>query len=323
MEKNDPLLPLLESTIERTEIAGLPAPSRGKVRDVYDLGDRLLIVATDRISAFDVVLGTIPCKGQTLNGIATHWFEKTRELCPNHMLSVPDPCAMVVKKLQPIALEIVMRRFITGSLWRDYEKGIREVYGLRLPDGLKPDQRIDEPIITPTTKEAVGEHDRPISPMQALEKGLVTEPLWYRIEAAARRLFAFGEQEAARRGLLLVDTKYEFGLDGETLYLMDEVHTPDSSRYWEAEGYQTRIERREPQIMLDKENIRQWLLARGFSGNGTPPALTPEVRLSLARTYLGLEKRLTGREPTLPRGDAHQRLIQNLSRAGILGRRPA
>lgn len=323
MEKTDPLLPLLDCTLEQTEIPGLPPPSRGKVRDVYDLGDRLLIVTTDRISAFDVVLGTIPCKGQTLNHIAAHWFERTRELCPNHMLTVPDPCAMVVKKLSPVPLEIVMRRFITGSLWREYEKGAREIYGLLLPEGLRPDQRLDEPILTPTTKEAVGEHDRPIAPMEALRQGLVSEPLWYRIEAAARRMFEFGEQEAARRGLLLVDTKYEFGLEGEQLFLMDEVHTPDSSRYWEAEGYQLRFERREPQIMLDKENIRQWLLQRGFSGNGTPPALTPEVRLELARTYLGLEKRLTGREPTMPRGDVHQRLTQNLKRAGIAAQRMA
>jgi phosphoribosylaminoimidazole-succinocarboxamide synthase len=225
---------------------------------------------------------------------------------------------MVVRKLKPLPVEVVVRRFITGSLWREYQQGHRELYGLKLPSGLNRDQRFDRPILTPTTKAALGQHDAPISPDQIQTTGLVPPGIWPQVETAAEELFARGESEAAKCGLLLVDTKYEFGLDGRALVLMDEVHTPDSSRYWEAAGYRARFAAGQPQEMLDKENIRQWLLERGFSGQGRPPVLTDQVRLELARTYLALQKRLTGQEPELPSGDAGERLRANLSRAGIL-----
>lgn len=318
MKNHDPLNVLLDHTLEKTEIPGLPAPFRGKVRDVYDLSDRLLLITTDRISAFDVVLGTIPCKGQVLNTIAAHWFEQTRDVVPNHVLAVPDPCAMVVKKLKPLPIEIVVRRYITGSLWRTYQEGAREIYGLRLPDGLKQDQRFPMPILTPTTKAEIGQHDQPVSSTDLIASGVVSQQQWTEVEHAAFALFQRGEDRARQQELILVDTKYEFGFEGDRLTLIDEVHTPDSSRYWELAGYEKAFLAGQPQQMLDKENIRQWLLARGFSGTGKAPKLTDEIRVKLARVYLKLQERLTGQPPILPTGDAHHRLIENLRAGGIL-----
>ncbi len=314
----DDLRKHLDSTLVRSELPGLPPPTRGKVRDVYDLGRRLLIVTTDRISAFDVVLGTVPCKGQVLNTIAAHWFERTRDLVPNHVLAVPDPAAMLVQKLRPLPVEVVVRRHLTGSLWREVQAGNREAYGFEIPAGMRADERFPEPILTPTTKAAHGEHDAPISAAEIVRQGLVDEATWRRVETAARALFARGEEQARAQGLILVDTKYEFGLDGTELRVMDEIHTPDSSRYWEAEGHEARFQAGAPQVMLDKENIRQWLLQRGFSGQGAPPPLTDQVRLELAATYLRLQERLTGRPPELPAGDPAARLRDNLRRAGLL-----
>lgn len=308
---------LLDKTLSRSHLPSLGEPNRGKVRDVYDLGDKLLIVTTDRISAFDVVLGTVPCKGQVLNSIAAHWFEITKEIVPNHVISVPDPNAMLVKKLRPLPVEVVLRRHITGSLWRDYQAGKRDSYGFTLPDGLRADQKFDEVIITPTTKAELGEHDEPISEQEILERGLVSDSIWQQVKKAALNLFAMGEKEAADRGLILVDTKYEFGMDKGKLFVMDEIHTPDSSRYWEADEYEQRFESGKPQKMLDKENIRQWLIQRGFSGQGTPPKLTDEVRVELASTYLNLQERLTGKPALLPTQDPGARLSDNLSRANI------
>jgi len=312
------LVDILSRTLQKSEIPGLPQPVRGKVRDVYDLGDRLLLVTSDRISAFDVVLGTIPMKGQVLNSIAAHWFEATKDLVPNHVLGTPDPCAMLVKKLKGLPVEVVVRRYLTGSLWREYESGVRQIYGIRLPEGMKRDQRFDEPILTPTTKAEQGEHDAPLSSEEVVSQGLVEADLWQRVQKAALALFARGEAEAEKQGLILVDTKYEFGLEGEQLLVMDEIHTPDSSRYWEREDYPARFESGQPQQMLDKENIRQWLLERGFSGNGPAPKLTDEVRVQLAQTYLQLHKRLTGREAQLPDSEPQSRLAANLQAAGLL-----
>ncbi|RME27317.1 MAG: phosphoribosylaminoimidazolesuccinocarboxamide synthase, partial [Deltaproteobacteria bacterium] len=302
------------------ELQRLGEPVRGKVRDVYDLGDRLLIVTTDRISAFDVVLGTVPLKGQVLNTIAAWQFEQTADIVPNHVLARPDPAAMLVRKLRPLPVELVVRRFITGSLWRAYENGERNLYGLSLPDGLRKDQRFEEPIITPTTKADQGEHDKPLSPSEVVERGLVPERAWNRLCELSIELFKRGEQLARERDLLLVDTKYEFALDPRTgePVLIDEVHTPDSSRYWEASEYEARFERGEPQLMLDKENMRQWLLERGFSGDGRPPPLTDEVRVSLGLTYARLQQRLCGEPPEIDPRPAAERLEQNLRKAGII-----
>ena len=318
MATKDPIAELLDKTLWQTELPGLPAPQRGKVRDIYDLGDRLLLVTTDRISAFDVVLGTIPCKGQVLCSIASHWFKKTADLVPNHIIDLPDPCAMLVKKLKPLQVEVVMRRYLTGSLWREYKSGNRNIYGLELPDGMRQDQRFEKPILTPTTKAEMGQHDLPLTPQEILEQGLVEPDLWREVQKAGLVLFTRGEEEARSRDLILVDTKYEFGLSGNQLVVMDEIHTPDSSRYWELSEYESRYEQGQTQHMLDKENIRQWLIERGFSGEGQPPELTEDIRVFLSKRYLELQKRLTGTEPQLPTGDPTKRLAENLKKAGII-----
>jgi phosphoribosylaminoimidazole-succinocarboxamide synthase len=268
---------------------------RGKVRDLFIGDDELLMVTTDRLSAFDVVLTSIPCKGAILNAIAEASFAATEDVCPNHFIDRPHPNVMRVKRAQPIAAEIIVRRYITGSLWRDYQSGDAGVYEIDLPTGLRRDQRFEEPIITPSTKAEVGLHDEPISRRGLVEQGLVDPSLLDDACAKALALFARGEKLAAAQGLILVDTKYEFGtVDGE-LIVIDEIHTADSSRYWMAESYAERFAAGEPQHMLDKENIRQWLIGEGYRGEGTPPVIPEALRLDLAEIYAELHERLLGK----------------------------
>ena len=299
----------------------LPLPGRyqGKVRDTYDLGDRMLIVATDRLSAFDVNLTSLPFKGQILNQIASFWFDATRDVAPNHILSQPDPTAVLVKKCKALPVEVIVRGYITGSLWRDYQKGTAGAYGIEFPAGLKKDQAFDAPILTPSTKAAVGEHDEPISSADVVKRGLVPADLWKEIEKRALALFARGQEIARKQGLILVDTKYEFGLHGDELLVIDEIHTPDSSRYWEASEYEARFAEGRDQRMLDKENLRQWLIQeRGYMGQGPAPEIPAEVRVDLARKYVMNFDRLTGREFEPAVGDPVARLDANLRKAGLI-----
>jgi phosphoribosylaminoimidazole-succinocarboxamide synthase len=275
---------------------------RGKVRDVIDLGERLLIVATDRISAFDRVLSTIPFKGEVLNGIARWWFERTADIVQNHVVRpgqagyadslAKSPRSMVVRKATVLPVEVVVRGYVTGSAWRDYEAG-RPVSGIELPKGLKMNQRLAQPLITPSTKEAEG-HDEPISGAEIVRRGLVAKDTWGQVERAALALFARGTELAAERGLILVDTKYEFGLIDGALVLVDEIHTPDSSRYWYADTYKDLFDKGEKQRELDKEYFRRWLMERGFSGDGQPPEITDEVRCEVARRYILAYEEITG-----------------------------
>lgn len=308
----------LKETLPRTELP-LPGRREGKVRDIYDLGEEILIVATDRLSAFDVVLTTIPFKGQILNQIAAHWFEATKDVAKNHVISQPDPTALLARKCRPLPVEVVVRGYITGSLWRDYQEGKAGVYGIDFPAGLRRDQALEEAIITPSTKAEVGKHDEPISSEEVVRQGLVERDVWEECQRIALALFARGQELAAERGLILVDTKYEFGLAGDELLVIDEIHTPDSSRFWEASEYQERFARGEDQRMLDKENVRKWLIdERGYMGEGPAPEIPDEVRADLAKKYIANYERLTGRdfEPAL--GDPSARLLENLKKAGIL-----
>lgn len=308
----------LGSTLERTSLP-LPGRREGKVRDIYDLGDELLIVATDRLSAFDVVLTTIPCKGQILNQIAAHWFDATADVAKNHVISQPDPNALLARKCRPLPVEVVVRGYITGSLWRDYQSGKAGVYGIDFPAGLRRDQAFDAPIVTPSTKAEVGEHDEPISSAEIVGQGLVEAGIWEECQRIALALFERGQKLSAERGLILVDTKYEFGLAGDELLVIDEIHTPDSSRFWEASEYEERFARGEDQRMLDKENIRKWLIdERGYMGEGPAPEIPDELRVDLAKKYVSSYERLTGKsfEPAL--GDPVARLEENLRKAGIL-----
>ena len=274
------------------------------------------MVTTDRVSAFDHVLGTIPFKGQILTEIANFWFEKTKDIAPNHIISSPDPQVLVAKKAETLPVEVIVRGYITGSLWREYEQGINGQYGFMLPEGLKKDQKFDTPILTPSTKAEYGEHDEPIA-REAIVSGLVEESVYAQAEEYALKLFSTGQEWAAKQGLILVDTKYEFGMVNGELIVIDEIHTPDSSRYWISAEYETRFNAGEGQKMLDKENIRQWLIERGFSGEGTPPALTDEIRVSLAESYIELYAKLTGQDFHPKLGDVKTRIENNLDKAGI------
>ncbi len=292
---------------------------QGKVRDTYRQGDRLILITSDRLSAFDHVLTTIPFKGEVLNRLATFWFERTKHVVANHVLDVPDPNITVARACEPFAIEMVVRGYLTGSLWRDYQKGTHTAYGLPFPAGLRKDEAFPEPIITPSTKAQYGKHDEPISEAEILARGLASPRDWARLTEAAKALFAEGQKWARTRGLILVDTKYEFGKVGDDLYVIDEIHTPDSSRYWVADEYEARFAKGEDQRMLDKENIRQWLIReRNFSGHGTPPQIPNGVRVDLAEKYLTAYERITGTELKLEPGDVHARIEKNLRAAGYL-----
>ena len=298
-------------TLREADFPALGELYRGKVRDNYAKGDRIVMITTDRLSAFDRVLTTIPFKGELLNRLTTFWFEKTKDVAPNHILDVPDPSVLVVRRLRPLAVEMVVRGYLTGSLWRDYQAGKgAKAYGIDLPKDLRKDQKFERPILTPSTKEEVGKHDEPISPDELVSRGTISRKQWEEMARIALDLFAAGQAWARQRGLILVDTKYEFGLDkAGKLWVIDEIHTADSSRYWIAEGSEQRFQRGEDQKMLDKEFFRQWLInERGYKGDGPLPDIPDEVRAQLASRYVELVEKLTGEEPRLEVGDTRKRI---------------
>lgn len=269
----------------------------GKVRDVYTINDSTLVmVATDRISAFDVVLPEgIPYKGQVLNQIAAFFLDATRDIVPNWKLATPDPMVTVGQRAEAFPVEMIIRGYLAGSAWREYAAGKREICGVKLPDGMVENQAFPEPIITPTTKAAEG-HDENISAEEIIARGLVSEENYKTMEEYTMALYRRGVDMAARKGLLLVDTKYEFGLLDGKVILIDEIHTPDSSRYWYADGYQERLAAGEPQRQLSKEFVRQWLISNGFMGKDGQkvPDMTPEVVNSISERYIELYEHLTG-----------------------------
>ena len=306
----------LPYTLDVFEGGDLGERYKGKVRENFYMGDEIIMVTTDRVSAFDHVLGTIPFKGQILTEIANFWFEKTKDIAPNHIISSPDPQVLVARRAETLPVEVIVRGYITGSLWREYEQGINGQYGFLLPEGLKKDQKFDTPILTPSTKAEYGKHDEPIA-RDTIVNGLVEESVYAQAEEYALDLFTAGQEWASKQGLILVDTKYEFGVVDDELIVIDEIHTPDSSRYWIASEYEKRFNEGQSQNMLDKENIRQWLIERGFSGEGTPPVLTDEIRVTLAERYIELYTQLTGNEFHPLLGDVKSRIERNLEKAGI------
>ena len=278
---------------------------QGKVRDMYLLPEKRILIATDRQSAFDHILGAIPLKGQVLNRLAHYWFEKTRDLVPNQVIAVPDPNVTVAAELQMLPVEIVVRGYITGStdtsVWTHYQRGARRYCGVTLPDNMVKNQPFTSPIITPTTK-AEG-HDEPISPQQIMQRGLVARDTWEQVEQLALALFARGIEVAARQGLILVDTKYEMGLDQEgRITIADEIHTPDSSRYWIKNTYEQRHTRGEEPESLDKEFLRLWLKEKGISDRYIPK-LDNEIRIQVAERYIALFEQVTGETFTPELGD--------------------
>lgn len=266
---------------------------QGKVRDIYELEGHYVLVTTDRVSAFDRVLGAIPYKGQVLNQLSAWWFERSKDLVRNHVIAVPDENVTIARAAQALCVEVVVRGFITGvtgtSLWTLYQAGEREPYGVKLPDGLKKNDPLPAPIITPTTKAEAGAHDERITPAQILERGLVEPGVWREVERVALELFRRGQEIARGAGLVLVDTKYEFGLIDGQLAIIDELHTPDSSRYWTLES----VEAGEPRS-FDKEFLREWFNARGYRGEGDPPAMPAEFVAAVADRYIAAYERLTG-----------------------------
>jgi phosphoribosylaminoimidazole-succinocarboxamide synthase len=316
---DDALQSQLSCTLSRAYFPTLGKVYEGKVRDNYTTADgRRIIIVSDRISAFDVVLGTIPCKGQVLNQIAQYWFEETRGVAKNHLLSVPDPNVMIGRECVPLRAEFVMRSYLTGvtstSIWYAYERGAREFCGHALPEGMKKNQKLARPILTPSTKAEKGDHDISASRKTLLDMGVISVADFDRAAAMAEALFAFGQKRAAERGLILVDTKYEFGKtpEGEVV-VIDEIHTPDSSRYWYADDYEARLGRGEEPRGLDKEYVRRWLVSeRGYRGEGEPPELPGEVRVEAARRYIATYELLTGRTFVPETGDPLPRIAKNL-----------
>lgn len=270
----------------------------GKVRDVYNINnEKLVMVATDRISAFDVILPKgIPFKGQVLNTIASRELDATKDICPNWKLATPDPMVTVGYMCKGYPVEMIVRGYLCGSAWRAYKAGARELCGVKLPEGMRENQKFPTPIITPTTKAEIGDHDENISREEILAKGLVPEKEYEIMEKYTLALFERGTEIAAKRGLILVDTKYEFGLHNDEVTLMDEIHTPDSSRYFYSEGYEEKFEKGEPQKQLSKEFVREWLLSNNFQGQEGQklPEMTDEIVENISNRYIELYENITG-----------------------------
>ncbi len=290
----------MEKALVKTDFhfSGQKSVYHGKVRDVYNIDDELLVmVATDRISAFDVILPKgIPFKGQMLNQIAAKFLDATTDICPNWKVATPDPMVTVGVMCKGFPVEMIVRGYLCGSAWRAYKSGVREICGVKLPEGMKENQKFLEPIITPTTKAEIGEHDADISKEEILAKGLATPEEYALLEKYTMELFNRGTQMAAERGLILVDTKYEFGKHDGKIYLMDEIHTPDSSRYFYSEGYEERFAKGEPQKQLSKEFVREWLMDNGFQGKAGQqvPEMTNAIVTSISDRYIELYEHIVG-----------------------------
>jgi phosphoribosylaminoimidazole-succinocarboxamide synthase len=301
-----------ERTLDHTDFDALGTLEEGKVRDNYIADKRRFIVVTDRVSCFDVVVSTLPFKGQVLNQIAAFWFEKTSSLARNHLIEVPDPNVSVVQECRLLPVEFVFRAFLTGSsptsIWTAYDRGDRIYCGHQLPEGLRKHEPLPEALLTPTTKAPKGSHDELASRESLIESGAISADLYDQAAALTSKLFAEGRRWAETRGLLLVDTKYELGLDEEDrLVVIDEIHTPDSSRYWYRDGYDQAMSRGGDPEALDKEYVRRWLGERGYKGEGPVPEIPVEVRCEAARRYIEAYEQISGRsfepdlEPALPR----------------------
>lgn len=292
--------------LEDATISELPNHYRGKVRDNYDLPDgRRIIIASDRLSAFDRNLAAIPLKGQVLTQTAKFWFEKTADICPNHVIEYPDPNVLVGRRLTILPVEIVVRDYLAGttgtSILSLYKAGQREMYGMRLPDGMRDNEKLPQTIITPTSKAFHGGHDEPLTPAEIVGQGLLTEEQWQTVSDYALALFAKGREMARERGLILVDTKYEFGIDENgTIMIADEIHTPDSSRYWFLESYRQRFEAGERPESFDKDFVRTWVVARCDPYKDEIPEIPQDVVLETSQVYIDAFERITGQSFALP-----------------------
>jgi phosphoribosylaminoimidazole-succinocarboxamide synthase len=300
------------------ELAHLGPKSQGKVRDFYIKDGKRILITTDRQSAFDVILGDIPFKGAVLNQLTQFWLGQTQHIVPNHMIFVPDPNVMIAKNCQTIPIEMIVRGYISGvtktSIWASYAAGERTIYGIKFPEGLKKNQQLPEPIITPTSHAEVGGHDERLTREEILQSDLVDPEVYRQMEEAAIALFKFGSQLAQKQGLILVDTKYEFGLYEGQLTLIDEIHTPDSSRFWNAKTYQEHFEKGLEPENFDKEFLRLWYAERGYTGDGEPPQMPQDLILALAQRYVQVYETLTEQEFISFDYPIEQRIKQNLEK---------
>jgi phosphoribosylaminoimidazole-succinocarboxamide synthase len=322
MVSKEKLLELLPQAFGDTNLP-LPGRTSGKVRDWYDLPDRQrLLVTTDRLSAFDRILARVPYKGQVLNQLTNWWFDQTKSIILNHLVSVPDPNAVVAAVAEPFLVEVIVRGYITGvtttALWYRYSLGEREIYGYRFPEGLRKNEALPEPIITPTTKGVAGAHDERLTCAEVTEKGLLDGPTWDRVQSAALAIFKRGQELACKAGLILVDTKYEFGRapDGRVL-LIDEVHTPDSSRFWKADTYEARFAAGEEPENFDKEFVRIAYAEKGYRGDGEIPPMPAGLWAAASERYMAIYEMLTGRAFEPGAYPVEERLVENLKKTGL------
>lgn len=320
--KNE-LIQLLPSAFGETNLP-LPNKQTGKVREWYDLPDgKRLIVTTDRLSAFDKILASVPYKGQVLNQLSAWWFEQTKDIVPNHIVSLPDPNAAVVNVAEPFLVEVIVRGYITGvtstALWYRYSLGERTIYGYDFPEGLQKNAALSEPIITPTTKGGVTGHDERLTCTEVVEKGLLGKKTWDEIQTAALAVFKRGQEVARRAGMILVDTKYEFGraFDGSVV-LIDEVHTPDSSRFWKADTYKERFDAGEDPENFDKEFVRLAYADKGYRGDGEIPSMPNELWAAASERYISIYELLTGKTFEAGEYPVEERLLKNLKSAGMI-----
>ena len=310
--------------LKDTDYPELGEKYSGKIRDNYTRDGRRVIITTDKVSAFDVVLGTIPFKGQVLNQMARFWLEKTKEIVRNHMVSCPDPSVMIVEECKALPVEMVVRAYITGvtktSAWYNYQQGVRNFCGNLLPEGLRKDQKLERPILTPSTKAEKGGHDESVSPDEVVKRGLISRDLMDRLSEISFRLFDLGSRLVAKQGMILVDTKYEFGLDPEgRIVLIDEIHTPDSSRFWYQGTYRQLFDSGQEQKKIDKEFVRKWYADQGYRGDGKPPAMPESLKVEAAKRYIEAYEQVTGQKfiPD-PSPNPAERIRENLRKAGLL-----
>jgi phosphoribosylaminoimidazole-succinocarboxamide synthase len=323
MISKDQLRELLPSALDQTSLP-LANKTSGKVRDWYDLADgKRLILTTDRLSAFDRILATVPYKGQVLNQLSAWWFEQTQDIIPNHLVSLPDPNAAVVQVAEPFPVEVIVRGYITGvtttALWYRYALGERNIYGYEFPDGLRKNQALPEPIITPTTKGGVTGHDERLTCAEVIENGLLDQQTWDQVQSAALAIFKCGQELAHKAGIILVDTKYEFGCaaDGSVI-LIDEVHTPDSSRFWKADTYERRFADGEDPENFDKEFVRLAYAKKGYRGDGEIPSVPDELWISASERYMQIYEMLTGKAFLPGAYPIQERLLENLRQGGLI-----
>ncbi|MCE9644424.1 MAG: phosphoribosylaminoimidazolesuccinocarboxamide synthase [Chloroflexi bacterium] len=323
MIPKDKLANLLPQALNETNLPLLNRQS-GKVRDWYDLPDgQRLIVTTDRLSAFDMILARVPYKGQVLNQLSAWWFEQTRDIIPNHIVSLPDPNASIVRTAEPILVEVIVRGYITGvtstALWYRYSLGERDIYGYQFPEGLKKNALLPEPIITPTTKGGATGHDERLTCSEVVEKGLLDAKTWDQVQSAALAVFKRGQEVAGKAGLVLVDTKYEFGIAADgSVALIDEVHTPDSSRFWKADSYEARFSAGEDPENFDKEFVRIAYAEKGYRGDGEIPSMPDELWASASERYIQIYEMLTGKTFEAGGYPVEERLLANLKKSGVI-----